>query len=102
MTLEELKLHRLVQGILVRNYVDTQKLDVQVIGASVYVEGEFAVFEYHPVFKKMDRVERDLGLRRTLLHIEQAIRGLAEVTHLEMKLTNWEHRGLQWVPRHTI
>ena len=29
MNLEELRLQRLIQGILVRNYVDTQKLDVQ-------------------------------------------------------------------------
>lgn len=100
MTLEELKLHRLVEGILVRNYVDTQKLELQVIGSSVYLEGEFHVFDYHPSQKNLDRVERDLGVRRTLLHIEQAIRGLAEVNHLEMKLTNWERRGLQWVALH--
>jgi hypothetical protein len=100
MTLEELKLHRLIQGILVRNYVDTQKLDIQVIGSSVYLEGEFHVFDYHPSQKLQDRVERDLSAKRTLLHVEQAIRGLAEVNHLEMKLTNWERRGLQWVPIH--
>ena len=40
MTLEELRLHRTVQGILVRNYVNTQKLEVEVIGAGVYIEGE--------------------------------------------------------------
>src|ERR1043166_6465135 len=86
MNLEELRLLRLVQGILVRNYVDTQRLEVEVIGTSVYVAGEFRVFEYHPSQKKEDKVERDLGIRRTLLHIEQQIRGLAEVSYLEMKL----------------
>jgi hypothetical protein len=100
MTLEELRLLRVVQGVFVRNYVDTQKLDVQVIGSSVYVEGEFHVFEYNPAHKKDDRLERDLGLKRTLLHIEQQIRGLGEVTHLEMKLRNWERRGMQWVAKH--
>jgi hypothetical protein len=100
MTLEELKLHRLVQGILVRNYVDTQRLEIQVIGSSVYLEGEFRVYDYHPSQKKVDRVDRDLGVRRTLLHIEQAIRGLAEVNHMEMKLSNWERRGMQWVALH--
>jgi hypothetical protein len=99
-TLEELKLHRLVQGILVRNYVDTQKLDLQVIGSSVYIEGQFCVFDYHPSQKRPDRIERDLGVRRTLLHVEQAIRGLAEVNHLEMKFANWERRGLQWMALH--
>ena len=93
MNLEELRLQRLIQGILVRNYVDTQKLDVQVIGHSVYIEGEFKVFDYHPI-------ERDLGIKRTILHIEQQIRCLGEVTFLEFKLLNWERRGAQWTARH--
>ena len=101
MNLEELRLQRLIQGILVRNYVDTQKLDLQVIGHSVYIEGEFKIFDYHPTQKKDDPIERDLGMRRTLLHIEQQIRGLGEVTYLEMKLANWERRGMQWVARHS-
>ncbi len=101
MNLEELRLQRLIQGILVRNYVDTQKLDLQVIGHSVYIDGEFKVFDYHPGQKKDDPIERDLGMRRTLLHIEQQIRGLGEVTYLEMKLANWERRGMQWVARHS-
>jgi hypothetical protein len=100
MTLEELRLLRLIQGVLVRNYVDTQKLEVQVIGSSVYIEGQFKVYEYHPSMKKNDPVERDLGVRRTLLHIEQQIRCMPEVTHVQFKLTNWERHGLQWFQKH--
>jgi hypothetical protein len=100
MTLEELRLLRLVQGILVRNYIDTQKLDVEVIGTSVYIKGEFHVFEYHPSFKKPDHIERDLGLQRTLLHVEQQIRGLAEVSYMELKLSNWERIGMRWTAKH--
>jgi hypothetical protein len=99
MTLEELRILRVVQGILVRNYVDTQKLDVQVIGSSVYVEGVFVIFDYHSSRKKEDRVEQELSARRSLLYIEQQIRGMGEVTHLEMKLSNWERRGQQWVAK---
>ena len=100
MTLEELRLLRVVQGILVRNYVDTQKLDVQVIGHSVYIDGDFKVFDYHPAQKLQDPLERDLGVRRTLMHVEQQIRGLGEVTYLELKLANWERRGMMWVAKH--
>ena len=100
MTLEELRLLRLVQGILVRNYVDTQRLEVEVIGTSVYIEGELRVFEYHPLQRQQDPVERDLSIKRTLLHIEKQIRSLSEVSHLEIKLTNWERVGLDWIPRH--
>jgi hypothetical protein len=85
---------------LVRNYVDTQKLDVQVIGSSVYIEGELQVFEYRPGQKKSDPLERDLSTKRTLLHLEQQIRSLGEVTHLELKLSNWERHGMMWTPKH--
>lgn len=100
MNLDELRLQRLVQGILVRNYVDTQKVDIQVIGHSVYLEGEFKVFEYHPSQKKDDPVERDLGVKRVIMHVEQQIRGMGEVAFLEMKFRNWERRGTQWIAKH--
>ena len=100
MTLEDLRIQRLVQGILVRNYVDTQRLDIQVIGHSVYIEGEFAIFDYHPSQKKDDRIERDLGVKRVIQHVEQQIRGMGEVSHIEMKFRNWERRGTQWVATH--
>ncbi len=99
MTLEELRILRVVQGILVRNYVDTQKLDVQVIGSSVYIEGDFVMFEYRPGGRKEDRIEQELSAKRSLLHIEQQIRSMSEVTHLQMKLRNWERLGAQWVAR---
>ena len=102
MNLEELRLQRLIQGIFVRNYVDTQRIEVQVIGHSVYIEGEFRVFEYHSSQKKEDPIERDLGVRRTIMHVEQQIRCMGEVTHLEMKFRNWERRGTQWVASHSI
>ncbi|MEI6084752.1 MAG: hypothetical protein WCS70_10665 [Verrucomicrobiota bacterium] len=97
---EDLRLQRLIQGILVRNYVDTQRLDIQVIGHSAYLEGEFKVFEYHPSQKKEDRIERDLGVKRVIMHIEQQIRGMGEITYLEMKFSNWERRGMQWISKH--
>jgi hypothetical protein len=99
MTLEELRLARLVQAILVRNYVDTQRLDVEVVGTSVYIEGEFHVFEYHPSHQNPDRIQRELGMKRLLLQIEHEVRRIGEVTHLEMKFRNWNRVGLQWVGR---
>ena len=101
MTLEELRILRIVQGILVRNYVDTQKVDVQVIGSSVYIDGEFVIFDYRPGGGKQgDRIEQEMGVKRALLHIEQQIRSMGEVSHLEFKLRNWERRGVQWVAKH--
>jgi len=97
MNLEELKLLRLVQGILVRNYVDTQRLDVQVIGHSVYVEGEFKVFEYHPSQeRKKTRSNATSACGARLLHIEQQIRSLGEVTYLQLKICQLG------APRHAV
>ena len=99
MTLEELRLHRTVQGIMVRNYVNTQRTDIEVIGNSIYIEGELDIFEYHSSMRKKDPTERDLETARVLLHIEKQLRGLAEVNHIEWKLRNWQRVGLQWVHR---
>ena len=100
MNLDELRLQRSVQGLLVRNYVDTQKLDVQVIGHSAYIEGEFKVFEYHPSQKLNDKTERDLGVKKVIQHVEQQIRCMGEITHIEMKFHNWERVGTQWIAKH--
>jgi hypothetical protein len=60
----------------------------------VDIRDEFKIFEYHPASRKEDPV------KRTLLHIEQQIRGLSGVSHLETRLDNWEQRGMQWIPEH--
>jgi hypothetical protein len=100
MTIEELRLLRIVQGILVRNYVDTQKLDVEVIGRSVYIQGEFKLFEYHASQSKEDIKARETEVKRMLYLIEQEIRRYPDIDYLEFKLTNWERVGLgQWIPR---
>ena len=98
MTLEELRLLRLVQSILVRNYVNTQRLDVEVVGTSVYIEGEFHVFDYYPVHRQ-DPLQREQSMKRLLLQIEHQIRGLGDITHVEMKFRNWNRVGAQWVGR---
>ncbi len=100
MTLEELRVLRVIQGILVRNYINTQKLDVQVIGSSVYIEGDLEVFEYYTTGRKKDQTEHDLETARVLMHLEKQIRGLAEITHVEFKLSNWHRVGLAWVRSH--
>lgn len=100
MTLEELRILRIIQGVLVRNYINTQKLDVQVIGSSVYLEGELEVFDYHPGQRRPDPVERDLETARTLLHLEKEIRMIGEVSHIEIRLRNWQRVANRWVRQH--
>ena len=98
MTIEELRLLRLVQSILVRSYVNTQRLDVEVVSTSVYIEGEFQVFDYYPAHRQ-DRIQRELSMKHLLLQIEHQIRSLGDITHVEMKFRNWSRVGAQWVGR---
>ena len=99
MTFEELRLVRTAQAILVRSYVDTQKLEIDVTGHMIHVEGELQLFDYHPAARKQDRTERDMSIKRMLLHIEQQIRAIPDVAAVEFKLTNWERVGNQWLPK---
>jgi hypothetical protein len=99
MTSEEARILRAVQGILVRNYVDTQRAEVEVIGSCVYFEGEFHVYDYNPSLRKTDRIEREMSEARTLLHVEKQIRAMAEVSHIEIKFKNWERMGGRWTAK---
>jgi hypothetical protein len=100
MTMEEFELTRAVRAILARHHVDTRKLDVDVFGSSVYIQGELDVADYHPSRHASDRVARELSIKRTLLQIEKEIRRLADVGHLAMQLGNWERVGFNWMSRH--
>jgi hypothetical protein len=97
MTTEELRKLRAIQAVMVRNYVDTKKLDIQVIGTSVYIEGVFSVYEWTSSHKPKDRIERELSAKRTLMFVERQIRSMSDITHIELKLHNWELRDGQWI-----
>jgi hypothetical protein len=97
MTTEEARIARQVQAIMVRSYVDTQKLNIDVTGTTVCIDGELYVFDYGP--KKHDPVERMLSAKRTLLNIERQIRRLPDVSALQWNLKNWSRSGSQWAPK---
>ncbi len=97
MTTDEYRIARAVQGILVRNYVDTQKVNVDVTGTSVHLEGELVVFEYG--MKSKDPVDRILQTKRMLLLVERQIRRIGDVTSVTFKFRNWERSGTQWFPK---
>ncbi len=96
---EDVTTLRTVQSILVRNYVNTQRLDVDVINGTVYIAGEFSVFDSALGSKKTDPVERDGVVRRTLLVLEREIRRLTVASFVQFKLANWERTGMLWTKK---
>jgi hypothetical protein len=89
-----------VEAILVSNYVDTSKLDIDVVGESAYIAGELHIYEYGPEGQKLkDPTELRQAVKKTCLIIEQEIRRTGELYHIEWKLKNWEKYGQQWVQK---
>jgi hypothetical protein len=87
---------RVVHAILVRNYVDTHKLDVDVIHNSVYIEGELVLADGAYSGRKDDPIERDGAARRVLQEIEREIRRMTSTNAIHFKLSNWERVGQRW------
>lgn len=98
---EDFRLQKIIEAMMVRNYVDTRKLDVQVIGGNVYLDGFFEVANTKMTSRgddKEDLIESHHEARRTLLQIEQQIRAMGEVNGLYFNLRNWAKSGGGWVP----
>lgn len=97
---EDFKKQQKVQAIMVRNYVDTSKIDIDVIGDSAYIEGELHIYEYGPEGKKMkDPFEARQVVKKTALTIEQEMRRSGDISHIEWKLKNWEKFGQHWIKK---
>ncbi len=98
---EDFRLQKIIEAMLVRNYVDTRKLDVQVISGNVYLDGAFEVANVKISSRSDDDqnlIESHHEARRTLLLIEQQIRSMSEVNGLYFNLRNWAKSGGGWVP----
>jgi hypothetical protein len=96
MTPEDQSALRVVHGILVRHYVDTHKLDVDVIHNTVHIDGEFLLVDGAYSSRKDDPAERDSAARRVLLELEREIRRMTSTNGIHFHLTNWERVGQQW------
>ncbi|MBI4026252.1 MAG: hypothetical protein HY360_14795 [Verrucomicrobia bacterium] len=99
---EDFRLKKRIEAILVRNYVVTQKMNVDVISGNVYLDGEFEVADYRKIARddqEADQIEVHFTERRTLLAIEQEIRSLQEVNGLYFEFKNWVKSGGGWAPK---
>jgi hypothetical protein len=96
MTPEDFAILRTARSILVRNYVDTQKVDVDVIHRTVYIQGEFMLYD---TAKQKDPDLQAAAEKRALLIIEREIRRLSSADYVIFQLKNWQRTGARWMRR---
>ncbi len=97
---EDYKKQKRVEAIFVRHYVDTSKIDVDVVGDSAVIGGELQIFEYCPEGSKMkDPTEARIVVKKACLTIEQEIRRMGEITSIAWHLRNWDKVGSNWIKK---
>ena len=104
MSPEDFRLKRLVEAILVRSYVNTQKVNVDVISGTVYLDGEFHVMDERasgPKDESGDPGEAHFAMRRVLLALEQELRSMRELSGIHFNFTNWNKTATGWAPQRT-
>ena len=89
-----------IEALLVRHYLDTSKLDVEVIGSTAYISGELHMFEYDLGQRRLKEPgELAPAVNRTCQLIDQEILRLMDVWLVKWDLRNWEKRTNHWVQR---
>ena len=83
-----------IQAVLVRNYVDTSKIDVDVHQSTAYLTGELYIAEFDR--RSKDPTELQMAVKKACLTIEQEIRRGGDIYDIQWKLRNWERIGTQW------
>ena len=83
-----------IQAILVRNYVDTSKIEIDVHQTTAYLTGELHIAEFDR--RSKDATEQRMAVKKSCLAIEQEIRRGGDIFDIQWKLRNWERIGNQW------
>ncbi|MDX2226786.1 MAG: hypothetical protein SFY92_06835 [Verrucomicrobiae bacterium] len=104
MDTEDMDIKRAVDAIMIRSYIDTTRLEIDVINHSVYIDGFFHVFDYthrhqsdHEGHEILDSGTTQGNAQKLLLSIEQQIRGISGVAGLTFKFTNWKRTAAGWM-----
>ena len=91
-----------ISAVLVKNYVDTAKIDVEVISSTAYLSGELVLFDSAFGGRRPDDLtEMTTGVKKICSQIEQEIRRVAQVSTITWQLRNWEKVGIRWVQKKT-
>ena len=95
MSSEDIRNNADVHSLLVRNYFDTRKLDSEVTGETVTING---VAELRREAESVDESVRNAALVRTLVKAEEEIKRIPGIAYVRWNLDNWTLVGKRWVP----
>jgi hypothetical protein len=84
----------LVHGILVRNYLNTQRLENSVIGDTAMISG---IVELRREANFLDSHAMQAAMMRTLEKVESEIRKLPGIQFVKFHLENYARQGRRWV-----
>ena len=100
MSPEDARKAKRIEALLVSNHVNTSKLDVEVIGDSVYIDGELQLFEYDFGGKRLkDPTELATAVKKTCQIIQQEIQRMFGIPVVRWQLRNWDNLGTSWVQK---
>jgi len=95
MTAEDLEIYRQMRTVLVRNWVNLQRLDFGSTGGSVYVRGRMRLLR-EPHTARREETDHEGVTATFLLHLEQQIRRIPGVRAVSWNLDGWQRTGLGW------
>jgi hypothetical protein len=94
MSSEDIKNNAFVHSILVRNYINTQKVEHGVSGEVVTISGSVEL-RREADYKSGSSMQA--AVARTLEKIEDEIRKLPNIEFVKFKLDNWARQGRRWI-----
>jgi len=94
MSSQDIRNNALVHAILVRNYLNTQRVEHAVIGDVVSISG---AAELRREADLKSRSAMEAVVRRTLEKVEGEIKKLPGIQFVKFNLDNWVRQGHRWV-----
>jgi hypothetical protein len=85
-----------VRALLVRNWMDTRRIDYNVIGGVVHMRGTMAVLYEHP---ERDQNDEHGISARLLVNLERDMMRVDGVKAVHYDLSNWIKTGGMWIKR---
>ena len=94
MSSQDIRNNALVHSILVRNYVNTQRVEHSAISDTVMISG---IVELRREADHKSRSTMQAAVVRTLSKIESEIKKLPGIEFVKFNLDNWVRQGRRWV-----
>ena len=91
---QDIRNNAFVHSILVRNYINTQKVDHSVVDKAVTIIGSI---ELQREATLKDRKIAEAAVARTLEKVEKEIKRIPNIEFVKFHLDNWARQGRRWV-----